>query len=124
MAKSPVRQVHVLLSNANLRHETPPTRRNEPSPPGDICVSRAGEATQRSIALINKLRADSGQGAPRVPAVFYLLRAAFEALAAAACARSFSAHAVNAASIASLRVMPWPAAIILMFRFSLSERRT
>src|SRR5664279_704744 len=54
----------------------------------------------------------------------YRCPAALADLAAAACARSFSAQAVNAARVASLRVNPWPAAIILMLRFSFSERRT
>src|SRR5664279_755783 len=54
----------------------------------------------------------------------YRCPAALADLAAAACARSFSTQAVNAARVASLRVRPWPAAIILMLRFSFSERRT
>ena len=66
---------------------------------------------------------DKLRAGPKVPAHYRCL-AAFAALAAVACARSFSAQAVNAANVASVSVKPWPAAIILMLRFSFSDRRT
>ena len=85
---------------------------------------RCGLGDLESIAGLYRVARTCQLPRPRVGGTFYLRPAGFEALAAAACARSFSPQAVNAARVASLKVSPWLTAIILMLRFSFSERRT